>query len=270
MIYKMSMKDKTSVKLFSDVGAEELSISRILHFEDHIFIFAGKEELFISRILHFEDYILPGIFINKKREIIKQAIYRVVFEGLIPAFISLRELGKKWTDEKVPEIEKRQLIKSIYSNLVIAFKDRFKKVAKLMGYDIGFLFRKKEKDFENNCVKFLEDNPRIDSGFIEFAKNERDSWLRLMTNVRNIAIEHAAENDPDEIKYLESYMNLESVEIFFDNCWRAIEDFLFVFSKDKMDPIDGIELRELPEYIKDENHPERFGWFTDSNKLSNL
>jgi hypothetical protein len=62
-------------------------------------------------------------------------------------------------------------------------------------------------------------------------------------------------------------MNLESAEIIFDNCWKAIEDFLFVFSKDIIDTKDGIELSELPEYIQNEDYPKRFCWVIDSKKI---
>ena len=81
------MEEKISVKLFSDVG---------------------MGELFMSRLYHFQDHILNGLFGTKKIKGIQEAILRVVFDGLEPAFRSLRELRKEWLDEKIPEKKKRQ------------------------------------------------------------------------------------------------------------------------------------------------------------------
>ena len=144
------MEEKISLKLFSDVG---------------------MGELFMSRLFHFQDHILNGLFGTKNTKEVKDAIFQVIFDGLEPAFRSLRELRKKLIDEKIPEKEKRQLIENIYSYLTIAFKDRFQEVAKLMGYDTGFLFQN-DKNFEVGCTQFSQLHPKIDSQFIEMICNE--------------------------------------------------------------------------------------------------
>lgn len=233
------MEERISVKLFSDVG---------------------MGELFMSRLYHFQDHILNGLFGTQKIKEIQEAILRVVFDGLEPAFRSLRELRKEWSDEKIPEKKKRQHIENIYSYLTIAFKDRFQEVVKLMGYDIGFLFQN-DKNFEAGCGQFLKSYPKIDPQFVEMIKNDRISWFNLMLNVRNNAIDHAAGKDSALLKQLEQNMTLEAVEKIFDNCWRAIEDFLAVFAVDKTELKYGHTILELSEYRQDKNYKHRFGWF---------
>jgi len=238
------MEEKISVKLFSNVG---------------------MGELFMSRLCHFQDHILNGLFGIKNTKEIQEAILRVVFDGLDPAFRSLRELQKEWSDEKIPEKKKRQHIENIYSYLTIAFKDRFQEVAKLMGYNIDFLFQN-DKTFEVGCKQFLKSYPKIDSQFIETIKNDRASWFNLMLNIRNNLIDHAAGKDQSLLKQLEQNMTLEAVEIIFDNCWRAIEDFLAIFAVDKTDQKYGHAILELSEYRQDENYQHRFGWFIVEKK----
>jgi len=239
MIYKFSTNDKKRVTLFSDIGTEEL---------------------FMSRIFHFEDEILPGIFGNEARKEMEEAITQVLFAGLIPAFGSLRDLRKKWVDAEIPEITKRQILENIYIYLTIAYKNRFQEVARLMGYDIGFLFQK-DKTFETGCARFSALHPRIDPEFIEVIKDDRKGWSKLMVDVRNDLIEHAGGKDRSKIKFLESYMDLDSAETIFEHCWRRMEDFLFVLAVDKIDPNFGHTIGELKEYKQDENHRERFRWF---------
>jgi len=239
------MEEKTPLKSFSDVGTDEL---------------------FMSRLYHFQNHILSGLLGVQKIKEVQEAVLRVVFDGLEPAFRSLRELRKEWSDDKIPEKKKRQDIENIYSYLTIAFKNRFQEVARLMGYDIGFLFQN-DKNFELGCKQFLESHPNIDPEFIETIKNDRDSWFNLMLNVRNNAIEHAAGKDNTLLKQLEQNMTLDAVENIFDNCWRAIEDFLAVFAIDSTDPKYGHFICELSEYKQDENYRHRFGWFVENKQL---
>lgn len=233
------MKKEISFKIFSDVG---------------------MGELFMSRLFDFQGRILDGVFELPNRKEIKEMMIKVIFEGLEPAFQSLRSLRFEWLNDSIPERKKRKDIMDVYGYLTVAFKDRFQKVADLMGYDIGFLFSKDDNKFETGCKNLLVLHPNIDPKIIEVLKNDRNRWISLMIEIRNNAINHAANKDPIVLKNLEQYMALESVDIIFDNCWRTMEDLLFIFAVDKMDPKFGMEMIELPEYHLNINHPERFGW----------
>jgi len=236
----MSETEKISMELFSDVG---------------------MGELFMSRLFNFETDILQGLVGIDHKEI-EHLIFRTIFDGLEPAFRSLRSLREKWNDPEIPKKEKIQLIENIFSYLVVAFKDRFQEVAYKMGYDISFLF-KNQKIFEKEYVEFQKKHPMIDPKFIL----EDREWLNILIGVRNNVIDHKAGKDPDIIKQLSVFLTLENVEILFDNCWRSVEDFLAAFAVDKTDSKYGMKIQELVEYRKNKTHDHRFGWFDASLKL---
>jgi len=239
------MEEKISMKLFSDVG---------------------MGEVFMSRLFHFQDHILNGLMGLKTKKEIQDDLFSVIFDGLEPAFRSLRDLRKKWNDEKIPEKEKRQLAENVYSYLVIAIKDRFREVAKSFGYDIGFLFQKEEA-FVVGCKEFLVRHSQIDQKFIETIKADRN-WLNLLVQVRNNVVDHKGGKDIVLVKKLEKYLTLENAEAIFDNCWRLVEDMLLVFSLNFIDKRTGIALLEINEYRADRNHPQRVGWFMVNNQTN--
>jgi|GEM_PF-6010590 len=232
------MKETIVLKKFSDVG---------------------MGELFMSRLFHFQGDILNGLFGGKDKEDIQQAIMKVLFEGLEPAFRSLRGLRLKWHDDQIPEREKIQLVESVYTYLVIAFKDRFQDVVEKMGFEIGFIFQKQDH-FLKGCQKFKTQYPKIDTAFIDTIIEDR-VWINLMIAVRNNVIDHQAGKDPVVISRLSNFLNLNTVEVLFENCWKTMEDFLVVFADSLTDPKYGMKILELSAYAKNKNNPERFGWF---------
>lgn len=221
----------------------------------------------MARLFHFHDYVLNGLFSIENTKQVKEALFRVIFDGLEPAYRSLREIRNKWLDDKIPEKEKIQHIENVYSYLTIAFKDRFQLVTKLLGYEIGFLF-KNEKDFVKGCAEFLVLHSSIDPFFIETIKNDRTTWSQLMVTTRNNLIDHAAEKDAVLIQVLRQHMSLDAAEKIFDNCWRSIEDYLLVFAVDKTDPKYGHRILELQEYRENKDNPKRVGWFMDKEPLA--
>lgn len=233
------MEERISVKLFSDVG---------------------MGEVFMARLVHLHDRILSGVYgLDNKKEI-KNSIMRVIFDGLEPAFRSLREIRKEWADDKVPEKRKRQHIENVYLYLTIAFKDRFQQTAKEFGYDIGFIFQK-DSAFEKEAEKFIKLYPKIGNDLVQVAKYHRANWLSKIISVRNDVIDHAGEKDRERIKELEKGLTLQYAESLFDNCWRAIEDAILLFVLDRYDKKYGHQLLELEAYRTDKNHLKRFGWF---------
>jgi len=241
------MEEKITFKLFSDVG---------------------MGELFMSRLIHFQDHILSGLFGGKNKEDVQQAIMKVLFDGLEPAFRSLRSLRSKWHDDKIPEREKIQLVESVYTYLVIAFKDRFQDVAKKMGFEIGFLFQTQEL-FEKGLQNFNIKYPKIDPVFIDTIREDR-VWSDLMVSVRNNVIDHQAGKNPVIISRLSSFLNVDTVEVLFENCWKTIEDFLVIFADALTDPKYGMKILELQIYKQNKNNSERFGWFDVSERKENL
>lgn len=214
----------------------------------------------MARLFHLKDRVLSGVFGLERRKEVETSISHLVFDGLEPAFRSLRELRKEWTDDKVPEKRKRQHVENVYSYLTIAFKDRFQQVAKEFGYNIGFAFQK-DASFETGSQEFIKQHPKIGKDLVQVITNDRATWLRLMIDVRNDVIDHAGGKDRERIRELEKSMTLQDVEAIFDNCWRATEDIILLFMLDKFDEKYGQQLLELQKYKADRDNPERFGWF---------
>lgn len=233
------MQEQISVKLFSDVG---------------------MGEVFMARLMHVRNHILSGVYGLENRQEIEDSIMRVIFDGLEPAFRSLREVRKEWVDDKVPEKRKRQHIENVYTYLTIAFKDRFQQTAKEFGYEIGFIFQK-DSTFKKGAQEFILRHPKIGNDLFQLAQDDRATWLSRMIAVRNIAIDHAGDKGREEVEEMEKRLTPEDAETIFDNCWRAIEDTIIIFVLDKYDEKYGHQLLELAQYRADKNHHERFGWF---------
>lgn len=133
-----------------------------------------------------------------------------------------------------------------------------------MGYDIGFVFQKQD-NFNQGCDNFFKKHPKIDPAFGETIKEDR-IWIELLIGVRNNIIDHKVGKDPAFIERLSRFLNLETAEIMFENCWKSMEDFLIVFANDITNPKYGLKILELTEYKNNKNHPERFGWFDMEKK----
>lgn len=233
------------------------------NFKTELFSDVGMGETFMARLINFETDILQGVS-GVNHEKVNNLIFEVIFDGLEPAFRSLRDLRKKWDDKEVPKKEKIQLVENVYSYLVVAFKDRFQNIAKEMGYDISFLF-KQQKDFDAGCIEFKKKYPNIDSKFIHSILEYRE-WSNILVQVRNNVIDHKAGKNPIIVEKLSSFLTLKNAEILFDNCWKSIEDFLVIFAIDKVDPKYGMKIQELTEYKNNNEYEHRFGWFDVSGR----
>lgn len=241
------MKEEPSVKLFADVGMGEIFMARLMHLRDHVLSGFGMREINI-------DWRKVG-----------DGLFTVIFDGLVPAFSDLRALRTEWNDPNVPELKKLQTLKSAFGNLVIAFKDRFQGTVLGMGYSIGFLFEDESK-FEKGLKNFTATYPDIHPDFINVLREDR-TWLKNIIDVRNIIIEHRSGKPEAKIEELKPYLTPNNAAMLFDNCWRAIEDYFLVFTKNLVDPKYGMELLELHEYQQNKNHHQRVGWFIKPDRL---
>lgn len=220
----------------------------------------GMGVVFMSRLMHFHDYVLNGVIGMPNTKEVKEALFGVIITDLDKAYTSLKKLRLCWDDTTTPRNEKNKEIDNIYNSLVAAFKDKFQIVARLMGYDIGFIFSRKDDNFEAKAKDFISLHPIIGNELVEMAKMDRSRWQKKMIDVRNIAIEHTLDKDRELIQMLEKEKNLQTVEIMFDNCWRAIEDYLKLFVLDKIKEDGAMRLYEIHEFIKNKDSLQRFEW----------
>lgn len=203
----------------------------------------GTSEPFMSRIALGLTEILGATSFDNRKDI-NDAILSILFEALTPAFISIQEIRKIETGETervIINLDKNYT--NLFDHLWVAYKDRMPKVAELMGFNIGFLFQN-EKNFEEGSRKFLlEKNgvAGIDSYFIDLLRNHRDAWQNVLGTIRNDYLQHKKINQ----KEIEKYFTLEMAEIFFDNCWQAMEDILVILLRTGMPLYAGMDIAEV-------------------------
>ena len=160
MFFKANMREEVSIKLYADVGMDELFMARLMHLRNHILQGFGMKKVGVDW------------------ENIQNDLWPVIFEGLVPAFRNLRPLRVKWADPKIAELEKTQMVETILGYLVVAFKDRFGIVATNIGYPIGFMFQA-NSNFEKGIKEFGEKYPSIDPRFLDTFREDR-AWSSVL------------------------------------------------------------------------------------------
>lgn len=241
------MAEKFSFKLFADVGTSELFIARLNRFWD-----------------------LLGGFPVENNDEIKKLLTQATLEDLLSAFMSLRDLRKEWLDQKVPERKKQRDIENIYRSVIVAYKDKLQTIAKIIGYDIGFLFQQNQNVFEKKFQDFLTAHPEMDPEFVDMIVFDRRNWLAHTIAVRNDAIDHPSTTNPELLEKLKASMTLESVEMVFGSCWRSMEDVLFFLirarlkhERDQGRTYGGLGLYISPVFVQDESSENKFSWWFD-------
>lgn len=226
------MQENLRIELFSDVGTGEPFIARI-----------GLGLIEILNATHF-----------KQRKKINDAILDIIFEGLLPAFISLREIRElEAKKEKAAIATLNRNYYDLYNRLWAAYKDRMQKVVRLLGFDLGFLFQK-ENQFSRGCKNFLKKHPNINPAFTKMLRDERKSWQNILSTIRNNYLEHKGL----ETKRVERFFTIDNAEILFQNCWQAIEDIIVVLLRTGMPLHIGIDIAEIPEEERAPSCPKRF------------
>ena len=211
----------------------------------------GTNEPFLARIVIGLPEILD-VADFKEKDKIKESIIEIFMNGLLPAFSHLQELrsidsGKK---EKLT-VDLNKAYFGFYDRIWAAYRDRMQKTAKLMGFNIGFMFQN-DKDFEKGISEFQKAYPNVHSDIVEAMRKNRIGWQNAVVRFRNDYAEHQTifEKDVEELR------TLESVEICFNNCWTAIERILGELICSKLYGWAGVE--EIPEAERDPSAPKRF------------
>ena len=177
----------------------------------------------------------------------------VMLDCLIAAFMSLRELRKIAADDKAPLLTKNKHCDDMYKSLWAAYKDRMKSTARLMGYELGFLFQK-DSLFEDGCKQFANTHPEIHPDLVELMKYNRTTWQSDLARFRNDYLEHHTIQQQDVL----NFYSLERAESTFENVWITIEETLAALMTVKLPA--NVCLREIPEAERIPGMPKRFGF----------
>jgi len=86
------------------------------------------------------DLVNTSTIDGKDREELRDAIMVMVTEGLLPAYEDLRAI-RAYKDQQIPVLNRKKHYDDFVRALWHGYKDLMPKIAELLGYDIGFLFR---------------------------------------------------------------------------------------------------------------------------------
>jgi hypothetical protein len=212
----------------------------------------GTNEPFLSRLsIGLTDILNATLYPN--RDEIRNSITELAVECVLPAFLSLRELRRIAGDAKAPILTKQKHCDDMYKSLWAAYKDRTSSTAKLMGYDIGFLYQK-DSSFEQGCAAFPKAHPEVSDGLVPRMKNNRTSWQNSLARFRNDYLEHKT----IERSEVEVFYSLDRAEVTFQTVWVAIEEILATLLAARLPSMAA--LREIPEAERNPQMPLRFGW----------
>jgi hypothetical protein len=235
--------DVWSIK--SEAGKEPRDWS-VIHFAN-----LGTSEAFIEtfggEILELVDGTL--IF-GAEREALKGAIMIILIEGLMPAFEHLRKIRLSATTP-LPELNRRQLYEDFARVLWHAYKDLFPKAVMLLGFDIGFLFRK-DADFEKGMTTVLSASPSLILDVPELLRRQRTNWQHALSAFRNDFLEH---RKSDGVQFAAFY-EPRTAEMLFEHVWRTMADLFPAFIETRFPPIWSI--MEIPEQERDPQNPRRW------------
>ncbi len=214
----------------------------------------GTEEPFVARLMMGLSGVIDATTFNpEKKSDIKEKIMGILVETLFPAFASLQEIRKMESGQRerlLVDVRKEYI--SFYNRIWAAYKDRMPEVARNLEYDIGFLFVKKDENFEVKAKVFFESHPEVRIELLEYLRKNRQVWQQAVARFRNDYAEHQSIYEQD----VQELLTLKAAEICFKNCWTAIEMILMELITTKLFPFARIE--EIPEAERDKSVPRRF------------
>jgi hypothetical protein len=176
-----------------------------------------------------------------------------VFETLGMAFNSLREI-RRAVGDGAPALDLAEAYARLYGFLWTAYKDRFQKALRALGYDFGFVWQD-DRRFEAGASALLAKRPEFRE-LVDLVRRYRDDFQNALAYYRNEYLVHR-EMDADP-RMLASFHNLDAAEDTFDRVWRAVEAIIAGVVVVELPP--QFTLVEIPEEERDPDRPERFGF----------
>jgi hypothetical protein len=215
----------------------------------------GSDEPFVGRLLPGLFDLIGGVHLSENdKKALKDEIGQLTTENLTAAFISLREYRKVEVISGAPVLKKSRHFDDMAKSLWAAYKDRFQKAVRTMGYDIGFLFQN-DMNFKLGCETFRTMYPRVRPVLLQIMERNRSNWQSEFAQYRNNYIEHQT---MDYTKAA-AYRSLPRAEMLFERVWVSIEEITVLLIEPHLP--EGIGFRELSdEERKQLPMARRFGW----------
>lgn len=180
----------------------------------------GAGEEFVKGMLDVTPVLDAGTIEEPTRAKVKEAILAILIEGLMPAFLELRQIRDS-AGTPLPLLDQWQPYEDLARKLWNSYSDLTQKAARLMGFKIGFLYDD-EKTFRDGLKEFRQANPALKEGFESFLEQTRERWQNDLAKFRNTWLEHKVS---DRRKFAKFY-TVTYAEALFDATSKAILDIL--------------------------------------------
>jgi hypothetical protein len=180
----------------------------------------GTSEEFVRQLLELHEILKGTNIFDPEREKVNDALGDIQMEGLLPAFLELRKIRESVAKD-LPVLDRLQMYEDLARKLWKSYKDLTQPAARLMGFDIGFLF-KNEKNFEVGLKKFRELNPSAPDVFEKFLQDTRVAWQNKLADFRNKIVEHPSAGRGA----YKNFYQVEFAEALFNAVWRTIVTIL--------------------------------------------
>ena len=211
----------------------------------------GSSEPWVARIwMSFNEFIDKLYTKNYEKNNIKIA-FNDLYETLSLAFMSLRDIQKINKEPNITLLNSKKKYFDFYNNLWIAYKDRFHKAMKELGYNIGFLFHNDQR-FKIGIKEFFEKHTSLPKDFIQVIIESRKNWQNKLSEIRNNYIQHKYPSNEIE----KEFFNLYHAEFYFYNVWTLIEYLTINLMALKMPNI--LCFQEIEESKRDVKCPRRY------------
>jgi hypothetical protein len=207
-------------------------------------------EPFVKAFLELPPLVDAGTIYDPQRSEVKSAIHSILIDGIMPAFLDLQRIRAS-VGRDIPLMDRAQPYEDLAGKLWKLYKELTQNAARLMGFNIGFLFMN-DKNFRDGLKKFRADNPELLAGYDKFLEETRDSWQNDLAKFRNTWLEHPT-GDP---KQFSKFYTPEYAEMLFDAVWRTICDILPPLLELKLP--NGVKLIEQDPNDPAPRGPQRF------------
>ena len=194
----------------------------------------GTSEEFVRQLLELHDILKGSTIHDPEREKVNDALGGIQLDGLLPAFLELEKIRKS-VGKELPLLDQMQPYEDLARKLWRTYKELMQSAAKLMGFDIGFLFTN-DVNFDTGLKRFRGLNPRVPDAFESFLRQTRKTWQNDLAKFRNEILEHPS---ADKGLY-KAFYDPASAEALFEYVWRTIVEILGFLLLLKLPPHFGL------------------------------
>ncbi len=216
-----------------------------------VFSEVGTNDEFVRQFAdEFMELMGATSIFDPERQEAKDALMVLLIEGLLPAYVRLREIRGS-TGQQIPVLNRRQQFEGFAGELWRAYKALMPKATKLLGYDLGFLFQK-PPDFKKGVIAFRAAHPSR-TNVLDHLLSQKVNWQDGLAAFRNFVEHRGAAPE----KFAEYYKS-ETAESLFDAVCGTLTNIIPVFIASHFNG--PLTIEEIPLAERDPNHRRRFKW----------